>query len=315
MTTGRNIAPRIAIGSVLLGLFGVIAWSCAGDLDNIDEYRLGASTLRSCFGDENPPKFLTSSRCKQCHLSKDNGIGAALDLTSPNMGERWSTLIGSCPEELLVNPADPEASTLYKYINDEVDGCTYHKMPPTGAGLSAADRRCLLTWIDGLDNVDDLGDLDGDGGPADDGEGAGGDGDGDAAPGDGDGDTMPGDADDEPMAPTLTMVRDQVFNVRCSTCHVAGSPPRGLILGPNLPIATLYDNIVNVAADQSTLDYIEPNNPQASFLFRKIAGTHETANGCSAGTCGGRMPQGQAALSQTLIDLVEDWIADGAPEN
>ncbi len=305
-TAGRITAPRIAIGSVLLGLFGVIAWSCAGELDNIDEYRLGASTLRSCFGDENPPKFLTSSRCKQCHLSKDNGIGAALDLTSPNMGERFSKLVGSCPEELLVDPANPEASTLYKYVNDEIDSCTYHKMPPTGAGLSAADRRCLLTWIDGLDDVDDLGDLD-DGGPADDGEGG-----GDGA---GDGDSAPGDQDDGPAAPTLTQIRNQIFNVSCAGCHQGGSAPRGLVLGPNLPIATLHANIVNVAADQSNLDYIEPNNPQASFLYRKLLGTQGTADGCTTGTCGERMPRGQAALGSSLLNLVEGWINDGAPEN
>ena len=316
---GRITGPRIAIGVVLSALTTVIVWSCAGELDDVERYRLGASTLRSCFGDEDPPRFLTSSRCKQCHLSKDNGIGAALDLSSPNMGQRFSTLIGSCPEELLVNPADPEASTLYKYVVDEIDGCTYHKMPPTGAGLSSADKRCLLTWIDGLDNVDDL-QLD-DGAPTDDGEGPGGDGgDGDAAPGDGDG-MMPGDMmmDMDPPAPTLTEIRDQIFDVHCSGCHDTGSPSAGLELGPDLPIADLYDNLVNVPAitAPTTLDYVEPNNVTNSFLVRKLRGTMDTAPGCgvSAGDCGLRMPRNQAQLSDPLIEMVEDWINAGALEN
>ena len=80
-----------------------------GSLEDVEQYRLGASTLRSCFGDKNPPKFLTSSRCTQCHLGRDNGVGAALDLTSPDLGKRLSTLIGSCPEELIIDPAAPEA--------------------------------------------------------------------------------------------------------------------------------------------------------------------------------------------------------------
>ncbi len=314
MTAGRITGPRIAIGAVIAGLMTVIVWSCAGELDDVERYRLGASTLRSCFGDEEPPRFLTSSRCKQCHLSKDNGIGAALDLTSPNMGERFSKLIGSCPEELLVDPANPEASTLYKYVNDEIDGCTYNKMPPTGAGLSAADKRCLLTWIDGLDDVDDL-QLD-DGAPADDGEGAGGDGDGgDTAPGDGD--TMPGDMDMDPPAPTLTEIRDQIFDVHCSGCHDVGSASAGLELGPDLPIADLHANLVNVPVitNPTTLDYVEPNNIGASFLVRKLRGTMDTAPGCAAGTCGLRMPRNQAALDNALIELIEDWINAGALEN
>ncbi|MEZ0314847.1 MAG: hypothetical protein ACAI38_24005 [Myxococcota bacterium] len=316
MTAGRITGPRIAIGAVLTALTTVIVWSCAGELDDVERYRLGASTLRSCFGDDEPPRFLTSSRCKQCHLSKDNGIGAALDLSSGNIGGRFSQLIGACPEELLVDPANPEASTLYRYLNDEIDGCTYHKMPPTGAGLSSADKRCLLTWIDGLDDVDDL-QLD-DGAPVDDGEGAGGDGDGgDTMPGDGDGDMMPGDMDMDPPAPTLTEIREQIFDVHCAGCHDTGSPSAGLELGPDVPIADLYDNLVNVPVitNPTTLDYVEPNNIGASFLVRKLRGTMDTAPGCAVGTCGLRMPRNLPALSDPLIEMVEDWINAGALEN
>lgn len=310
MTAGRFTAPRIAIGAVFTTLIAVIVWSCAGELDDVEKYRLGASVLRSCFGDKDPPKFLTSSRCKQCHLSKDNGIGAALDLTSADIGGRFSKLIGSCPEELLIDPANPEASTLYQYVNDEIDGCTYHKMPPTGAGLSAADRNCLLTWIDGLDNVDDLGTGTEDGGPDDDGEG-GGDG-GDTSPGDGDG-MMP--TDQAPTAPTLADLQDDIFDPICSECHKAGSPPQGLILGPGLPLATLRANIVNKASNEpATAPLITPNDPGNSYLLIKVKGTQGTAAGCTTSTCGARMPaNGPPYLTTTQIQAIEDWINAGAP--
>lgn len=308
MTAGRFTAPRIAIGTCLAFLATVIAWSCAGSLEDVDQYRLGASTLRSCFGDKNPPKFLTSSRCTQCHLGRDNGIGAALDLTSPDLGKRLSKLTGSCPEELILDPHDPESSTMYRYLNDEIDGCTYPKMPPSGAGISTSDKHCLLTWIDGLDNVDDLGSQD-DGAPTDGGP------DGGDSPG-GDGDGMPGDAmgdGDGMAAPALVDVQRDIFDPICSQCHTGATPPANLNLGPGLPIATLRANIINKDPFEAATDFlVTPGDPVHSYLLIKVKGLQDTAPGCSPGACGVQMPRNLPPLTPTQIAEIEDWIAAGA---
>ena len=59
---------------------------------------------------------------------------------------------------------------------------------------------------------------------------------------------------------------------------------------------------------KAVLDRIEPNDPDNSYLVRKIEG--------GPGISGGRMPAGGAPpLDPSVIQIVRDWVSAGAPNN
>ncbi|MEC7985149.1 MAG: MopE-related protein, partial [Myxococcota bacterium] len=85
----------------------------------------------------------------------------------------------------------------------------------------------------------------------------------------------------------------------CMGCH-----------GNSGGLTITYDNIVNgspsstPAVDAQTgLGYIEPGDPDASYLWHKINGTQS-----SVGGSGGKMGN----LSSSQLSTVEDWIIGGA---
>jgi len=84
------------------------------------------------------------------------------------------------------------------------------------------------------------------------------------------------------------------------TCHGDGSP------SPDLGIGRAYDNIVREPADDVEMVLVEPGWPNHSYLWHKIAGTHEEIGGD-----GKRMPPNDELLD-TDMDLIEAWIAQGA---
>lgn len=105
---------------------------------------------------------------------------------------------------------------------------------------------------------------------------------------------------------TFSAVQSQIFTPSCafSGCHGGGSPAEGL----NLTAGMAYANIVNVrSSQQGSRDRIEPNNPEASYLYLKVTGDPSIS--------GVRMPRSAPALSQQLLDLLRDWIERGAPND
>jgi hypothetical protein len=105
---------------------------------------------------------------------------------------------------------------------------------------------------------------------------------------------------------TLTAVQNQIFTPSCASsgCHGNGSAQAGL----SLDAGSAYGNIVNVASSEMpSMDRIEPGDPDNSYLWRKVNG--------GPGISGGQMPLGRPALSQDLLDLLRDWIEDGALDN
>jgi hypothetical protein len=105
---------------------------------------------------------------------------------------------------------------------------------------------------------------------------------------------------------TFTAVQQQIFNQSCafSGCHGGSSPAEGM----DLRSGSAYANIVNVRSSQmSSLDRIEPSDPDNSYLYLKVIGDSSIS--------GSRMPRGGAMLSQDLIDLLRDWIERGAPND
>ena len=95
-------------------------------------------------------------------------------------------------------------------------------------------------------------------------------------------------------------------NCALSGCHAGSSPAQGM----NLSSGQAFANIVSVPSNESGLLRVKPSEPDSSYLVHKIQGTQSTVGGS-----GGRMPLGRAALSQAQIDIIRQWIADGAQNN
>ena len=106
-----------------------------------------------------------------------------------------------------------------------------------------------------------------------------------------------------PLAPTLASIQVNVFSVSCaiSGCHGGGTVQFGLSLDPGLSAG----NLINVASPQdATLIRVIPGNPSGSFLIQKLEGTQ---------TIGRPMPDFSPPLPQATIDVIRQWIQNGAP--
>ena len=103
------------------------------------------------------------------------------------------------------------------------------------------------------------------------------------------------------ILPKFSEIQEKIFTPSCATagCHSSGgvSP----ILSENS-----YQNIVN-RPSSAGIDYIEPNDPDNSYLIRKILG--------SDGIFGSRMPLNRSPLSQTEIETIILWVEEGAENN
>ena len=106
------------------------------------------------------------------------------------------------------------------------------------------------------------------------------------------------------LAPTLDSIQANVFSVTCAVpgCHGGAGAQQGLRLDPGFSAG----NLINVASSQdATLVRVIPGNPGGSLLIQKLEGTQ---------TVGFRMPAGGPYLPQSTIDVIRQWIQDGAPQ-
>jgi hypothetical protein len=103
-----------------------------------------------------------------------------------------------------------------------------------------------------------------------------------------------------PLAPNFDSIQANIFDPICEHCHAGANAPAGL----RLDAANSYASLVGVPSTEvSSVLRVAPGNPNASYLIQKLQGT--------AGV-GERMPAGLPALSQSDIDIVRQWITDGA---
>ncbi|GAB4372679.1 MAG: hypothetical protein Kow0042_16110 [Calditrichia bacterium] len=110
----------------------------------------------------------------------------------------------------------------------------------------------------------------------------------------------------EKLEATLGSIQANIFNRSCavSNCHVGNSAPLGL----DLSEGKSYANLVNVPSSEAPgLMRVKPSDPDNSYLVHKIEGGPNIS--------GDRMPLGRSPLSQEQIQLIRQWIADGAPAN
>jgi len=114
----------------------------------------------------------------------------------------------------------------------------------------------------------------------------------------------------EPSDTSMVFADDvqPIFTANCafSGCHAGSSPAQGM----NLSDGQAYANIVNVQSNESGLLRVDPGDPDQSYLVHKIQGTQGTVGGS-----GGQMPLGGTPLTQAQINLIREWITNGAQEN
>ena len=117
-----------------------------------------------------------------------------------------------------------------------------------------------------------------------------------------------GGGDAPPIAdlmPTLASIQAKVFTPTCavSGCHGGPGAPQGLQLDAAEVSAS---KLINVPVPRDPNQFrVVPSDPDHSFLIHKLEGTQ---------MIGQRMPRGGPFLPQSTIDVIRQWIANGAPQ-
>ena len=86
-----------------------------------------------------------------------------------------------------------------------------------------------------------------------------------------------------------------------AACHLAMQSGSGV-----------HDQLVNRPAEEcnDARLMVNPGNPECSYAIHKLTGTNQGA--CAPATT---MPLNAATLSAAEIQIIYDWICDGAPSN
>ena len=75
----------------------------------------------------------------------------------------------------------------------------------------------------------------------------------------------------------------------------------------DLTAGNSYANLVNQRSIQVALDLVKPGDAENSYLIHKLDGR--------PGIVGDRMPVNAPALTTAQIDVIEQWINEGARNN
>ena len=120
--------------------------------------------------------------------------------------------------------------------------------------------------------------------------------------------TDPG-VDPSAIIPTWYGVQANIFARFCTMCHAGASAPEGLSWEVDQ-----YDTIVTNQRSSnqiSTMLEVDPGSPDTSYIVWKIRGEGPNGQPIAPGTV--QMPATGVPLDQALIDVVVQWISDGAP--
>jgi methionine-rich copper-binding protein CopC len=97
-------------------------------------------------------------------------------------------------------------------------------------------------------------------------------------------------------------IQDNVFTPICTRCHSGANAPEGL----QLDQAHSYALLVGVpSAEVPETLRVKPGDPADSYLIQKLQG--------SSGIVGAQMPFGGPYLPQATINIIQQWITNGAP--
>lgn len=106
------------------------------------------------------------------------------------------------------------------------------------------------------------------------------------------------------FGPNFSEIQANVFTPDCATsnCHAGANPTGGL----NLEAANSYAMLVGIQSSQDgTLQRVEAGNPDNSYLVQKLEGTASSGQQMAPG----------APLPQAEIDVIRQWISDGATDD
>ena len=110
-----------------------------------------------------------------------------------------------------------------------------------------------------------------------------------------------GNTPPEALSADFKSIQDNVFTPICVRCHSGASAPEGL----QLDEAHSYSLLVGVAsAEQPSLDRVKAGDPNSSYLIMKLEG--------ASGIVGVQMPFGGPYLPEATINIIRQWISDGA---
>ena len=115
-------------------------------------------------------------------------------------------------------------------------------------------------------------------------------------------DAPAGSGGGDEQSPTVSALQSTIFNRKCalSGCHIGSSPGGGL----NLSASRAFGQLVNANSSYG-VPRVTPNDADNSVLYQKVIGNSRF---------GSRMPLG-SSLSSTEVNLILDWINEGAPNN
>jgi hypothetical protein len=113
---------------------------------------------------------------------------------------------------------------------------------------------------------------------------------------------MPPPESPPPFGANFSEIQAEVFTPTCavSGCHTGAAAPQGL----RLDDANSYGLLVDVASTEvPSILRVAPGDPDNSYLIQKLEGT---------ASVGEQMPLGGTPLPQASIDVIRQWIIDGA---
>lgn len=118
----------------------------------------------------------------------------------------------------------------------------------------------------------------------------------------GDGSGLPDVGPPGSTEPTFSAIQANIFEPNCAVtgCHFGAGAPQGL----RLDEANSYGSLVGVSSSEvSSILRVAPGDPDNSYLIQKLEGS---------ASVGAQMPLNAPALLQADIDVIRQWISDGA---
>jgi len=110
-----------------------------------------------------------------------------------------------------------------------------------------------------------------------------------------------GGSSGEALSADFQSIQDNVFTPICTRCHEGAAAPEGL----QLDAAHSYALLVGVPSNEdSSLERVKPGDPDRSYLVLKLQG--------APGIVGAQMPFGGPYLPQSTINVIRQWITNGA---
>ncbi len=97
-----------------------------------------------------------------------------------------------------------------------------------------------------------------------------------------------------------------VLEARCASCHMTGEEPGNMALIADMAHASL----LQLSQQVEDMMIVQPGDVAKSYLILKLEGTH-----LEAGGEGARMPLAAPPLTKAQVKQIQDWIANGAPNN